>query len=941
MPALFLFLGLAVHPAAAQEVDSLRADSLRADSLRADTVQVNRPPADSLRRAAASDSTQLAAGRRQAPSPPGSAAGAGATGGKVVNFSARDSLIIVFNEERGDVATLYGQAKATYKEIKLDAYTIELLMARDELVARGLPVDTGVIGRPHFRRGQGEAFTGSELAYNLRTERGRVVGARTQMQEGFVQGEVVAYANDSTLYIADGQYTTCDCALDETPSYSLRSPKMKLQGDWVYTGPIQLYIFNIPTPLWLPFGVLPAFQGRHGGFLPPKYGEDRRGFYLKDWGWYWAINDYMDFQVRFGLWSRGSWSVNPRFRYSKRYKYDGSLSFDYINSVIGEPVDPDYQKSISARLRWSHQQDFNPTTRLSGDVNLGTTNYLRFDSEDYDDRVRQRISSNINFSKRWAQGDRSLSLRLSQQQLLTTGRASLTLPSLTFNQAHIRPFEREDLGPGQERRWYERITISGYDLSLRNDYTFDPLPDTTLINRGDSAAVGISWYEALLSPSKYHRATGDETPFDFSATHRTGLSAPFTLRSLPLIGRFHLNVSPNISYQEDWYFRTVRKVPVIIPREGRVDSTVVERRVTGFFARREFNLSLSANTTIYGLFPIKVGAYEGLRHTLRPSLSFSYRPNYATDFWGYTRSYENFEGERVRYDIRTGRIIHRSTSQRTLGLSLDNVFETKRVRVDSTGERQTETLQVLNLNLSSGYNFAADSLNFSDINLSLRSALLDDLFNFRLTATLSPYVYRNNRLVNRFVLSETGFWPVRLSSLNITAGIDFEGGEGGDRRADNRLDSYAPAVLPPPTFRGGGLPLSRRGSRYTDFSIPWSLDLNLYYRLTNRGEVEHTANLDASFNFNLTPKWKIDVRTGFDFDRMELATTAINVVRDFECWQMTFNWTPFGRYQQYGFSLYVKSGKLRNLLRLNLPNSNVKGRFRGAVGGALRGGGAF
>ncbi|MFQ5572285.1 MAG: putative LPS assembly protein LptD, partial [Rhodothermales bacterium] len=359
---------------------------------------------------------------------------------KPIQFSGTDSLILRFDDTVGDEGRLVGNVSVTYGDATLAAHAINILFDIDELRAEGLPSDTGVVGMPHFRQGS-EDFTGSSFAYNMRTGRGRVVGARTSYEDGFIRAQVAKVLEDSTLNILHGQYTTCNCAPDETPSYSLRSNKMKaVDQKWIYTGPIQLFIYNIPTPLWLPFGFLPAQEGRRSGILPPEYGEDQRGFYLRNMGYYWAINDYMDLQARVGVWTKGSWQVNPTFRYSLRDRFSGNLSVDYIHERNGERDDPDVLIRNSVNVRWNHNQTLNPTARISANVNLASSSsYFRNVSDQYDDNVRQSIGSTIQYNKRWQASGRSLSLNLRQNQVLATGVVNMTLPELSFSQRSMKP----------------------------------------------------------------------------------------------------------------------------------------------------------------------------------------------------------------------------------------------------------------------------------------------------------------------------------------------------------------------------------------------------------------------------------------------------------------------------------------------------------------------
>ncbi len=852
-----------------------------------------------------------------------------------MQLSARDSLIITFDEDDGDVGSLYGEASMQYQQASLEGPQIDMYFERNEL--RASQPNAGA-SRPVFQQGEGDAFTGSTLSYNLGTGRGRVVGARRPINEGFVEGSVTKVYEDSTVFLQNGIYSTCDCPRGETPSYSLRSNQMKLADKWVYSGPIQLFIFNIPTPFVLPFGFLPNVQGRRSGPLPPQYGEDERGLYLNNWGWYFAMNDYMDLQLRFGIWSQGSYQIQPTFRYEKRYNYGGTLDLDYSYNRRGERGDPDFTQNRQGALRWSHQQTINPTTDFNSNLRLVTSsNYLRTNSDDYRDNVRQSISSSMRFSKRWPDGGRRLNLSLNHNQNFADNSVNLTLPSLSFSQNSFKPFQSED-GTRRDQAWYERLTFDTYNFDVDNRYNFRPL--------NDSLASVIPWYEALLSPSKYRRATGNDEPFDFQATHRTGLSLPFSLQ------RYQLNLSPSISYDSEWYIRTVRQR--LVPGTDSTDAEVVEETVPGFFARREFSSGISANTTFYGLFPVGVGQFQGVRHTVRPSLSFNYQPNFNTGFWGYTRTFENENGELERYDIINGRTVRGTSEQRAMSFRIGNVFETKRVRTDSTGETQSESLRLLNLDVSSSYNFAADSLNLSDIRLSARTDILEQ-FDVAFRSTFSPYALGpNGRTINRYVAEGPGLAIARLTNLNLSLGTAISGGSSARGGTASRSGGVSPGG--PPSQRPGTTGRTGRTGRqgaqdnvpqldpYANFSIPWSLDLDFSYGLRRTGtRTSRRANLNTSFRLRLTPKWQVTGITGYDFIDRELVRTDISINRDLGCWVMAFNWVPFGRAQSYGFSLRVKSGPVQDLLNLRLPRSDRGGFFDrvGQQAGSLAGGGGF
>jgi lipopolysaccharide assembly outer membrane protein LptD (OstA) len=977
------------------------------DTSAADTTQVPPRPADTRATPARPDSLNRSAppGGRQTSRPPGAGSAPGPGGGRpgsqgtnsdAVTFAARDSMVIRTTSEGRNQGTLHGNASMSYQGASLQAQTIEMNFQTSTLRATGAPSDTAQASRPRFQHGGsgqggggsprpsggsgpggggGQSFTGDVLSYNLETKRGRVVAARTERQDGYVQGDAVKMFEDSTLFVNDGTYTTCNCPPGVTPSYSLRSDEMKLADRWVYTGPIQLYLFNVPTPLWLPFGFLPNIEGRRSGPLAPQYGEDRRGFYLRDWGWYFALNEYTDLTLRAGIWSQGSFEIQPRFRYDKRYNYSGDFQLTYRRERVGEEIDPDFQNRHQGQLRWSHSQDLSPTASINGDVNLATSSdFAQRNSNNYEDAVRQDISSSINYRKRWPNGGRSLNISANQNQQFQSGSVDMSLPNLSFSQNSFKPF-RQQQAVGEER-WFEKITTS-YDLDVRNSYNFTPRDPQQLRRNGSPAdsvladsieQANISWYEALVDRQKYELATGEDELYNFRASHRIPLSMSFRL------DRYNLTLSPNLRYNSDWFINTVR-------RTARRDSTggvgeIVERTEPGFFARHDFSTSFSASSEVYGTFPVGVGAFQGLRHRMSPSLSMNYQPNFNAPFWGRTRVLrfpdgtpvrDAETGELARYEIVDGQSVRRSTQQWSLDFSLRNVFETKRVTTDSTGQQNSERVQLLNLDVSGlSYNFAADSFRVGE-NIGLNARTRIDPFNVSLRSSFSPYALRRTtigdgetrfRREDRLMVAESPLTPVRLTRFQFSLGADFSsdnGGRGSVGRGRRRGQGAQRRSQGNPYGRGARSGrASGRGAASTDgastqlseLRIPWSLNLNFNYRLQKpRKEVtSRNATLNANFNLNVTSQWRVQGNTGYDFVDGELTTTNIRISRSLGCWNMSFRWVPFGRFQQYGFNLQVSSGQLSQLLQLQIPNQGGEGRLggfgdqlRGTVGGAAGG----
>ncbi len=883
-------------------------------------------------------------------SPPPSGEGRGLE--HPITFTARDSLVITFAPEgadgdgEGDVATLFGGATATYDDATLTAREIDLLFDRETLRARGDPdaeTDTSAAGRPAFAKGS-EGFTGRELAYNLRSERGRVVGARTALDDGFLLGGVVKQVGPRTTYAADVAYTTCE--YEDHPHWGLHAHRMKIVGgDWVYTGPARLYLLGIPTPLWLPFGFFPAAEGRRSGPLPPDYGEqDQLGFYLRNLGYYWAISDYTDLQLSGGLYTSGSYEGDARWRYARRYWYSGNLTLGYRVERRGEAQDPNFTRQRSVRVGWQHQQtlDAAETARLTGNVNLSSADYFRTAQSDFDDRVRQSTTSTVSFSKRWRSG-RQLSLNLRQSQDFSTGQANLTLPTLSFSQPQRFPFRPEG---SRGRRWYEKISVQ-YTGSLSNTYAFRPQEDSL----GNAVAPDVSWLDGILDYDAYREATGEVERFQTEASHSVPVRATFSVERLPLVGvPLQLNLTPNLTYDEDWYARSRRVVTdgdgFALDEDGGViteDSTgrfapTVEERVTGFTAIRQVTASLSASSRVYGTFPWRVGPFDGLRHILSPTASLSFAPDYTDDFWGYFQTYKRRTADGGVVEEETP-IINGIARQerRRLSLRLRNEFQTRRVREDSTGEVTRDALDLLDLDLSAGYDFAADSLRWSDLSLNGTTEIAGRV-RVRFDATYSPYaVDPQGRQFDRLYLDQTGV-PFRFLDAGFSASTSLRGGEDGGSPELAPGRRRRPRV-PDLSDNGGLYPYDYRRSDldFVDFSVPWSLTLDLAYSydrsfVPDRDD-RQTFTLNGRFNLGLTPNWRLSGRSGYDFENKEITPTEISILRDLHCWEMSFNWTPFGTYRSFGFSIYVKSGYLRDLLRLDVPRSDQTDRFGSLTGG--------
>ncbi len=896
---LTLLAGLA-SAAQAQVADSLdvplAADSLTADSLDAPPALPGTPPA--------------AGAPIRLPVPAAPAAPGGLE--RPVAYTARDSLRIVIAPRDstggpGDVVSLYGDVETDYEGSTITAGRVDYESRNQALRASALAGDTS--GVPRYRGEEGE-FTGQGFVYNLRTQRGRITGARTAIEQGFLLGGIIKQQDAHVIYAEDAAYTTCD--LDH-PHYALEAGRIKIvDGKRVYTGPVQLKLLGIPMPLALPFGYFPAAQGRRSGPLAVDYGQDTSyGLFLGNVGWYWAISDYLDAQVAAKVGTAGSFSLSSAVRYSRRYAYTGGLRLDVGRLRTGESTDPGFAPRIPLGLGWTHNQTFPGGQRLTASVDLQSVSQ-RQAAEEVSNQIQSTTSSSVTYNQQWPSVGRSLTVSGRVSQDFANDRTQAQLPQIAFSQQRLFPFRS-----GRDDRWYEKINLK-YDANVQNGFTYRAVGDTT---------VGV--LEALTSADAFRRGACpaddpacDLQQFDYQVVQRVPINATFSIPSL------NLNLSPNLAYTETWAGQSL--VQTYDPLTG----SAVPSTEPGFTAVRQAVASLSASTEFYGTFPIRIGRLDGLRHTVSPQVSLNVQPDYQA--FGFVREVQTDSlGTTRRYAIHPSIPV---TPTRSLSFGVQNAFVARTVQTDSTGAEQRTTRQVLAVSVNGGYNFADDRTPINDLSATFRTEVYG--FNASGSAQLSAYApdTAGTALPPLTYFGATGR-PLRVTRAGFQVTRSFSSGRAtgpSDVRpvADRSLNlpDYDPTMGAPRSAAIG----------FIDYSAPWSFSAGLSVNTTpgnGFSEGTTTAAIDVNqFRAQLTPKWSVTGSTGLDLKAMEVTQTRLSLVRDLHCWEMSVNWQPIGQTKLFAVSLYVKGGFLRDLLRLDVPNSTVRSQGFGRRLGGLAGG---
>lgn len=833
-----------------------------------------------------------------------------------VQFQSADSLVIDF--EGGKKAILYGNAEVKHTSGELRSGVINMDIDNTTVEARtSTPEDT--LSRPVLIR-ESDEIKSTRILFNYKTEKGKFEAAQVKVSEGHLIGSKIKNINDSEVFIEDGIYSTCP---PEYMYYYLKAKKMKVvDQDELFFSNAQLYILDIPYPIIFPFGYVPTdIEQKRSGLLTPTYAfqdQNGRGLGLQNVGWFQYFNDYLTGQVDGDIYTSGSFYLNGFVQYRKTDFYNGSVSLGYSKDRGMEPTDPGFTETVQRSIAVSHSQTISPYSSISANINLRTADYNTRNSYSIDERAQTNSNSKISYNYKHPENLFTFSTNTQLVQNFSNYSTQVSGPTANFRLKTISPFQGGTSGTG-EQRWYETINIS-YNNTLRSRFNFNPI---------DADSSEISFFEALTDQDKYEEATGNDDYIQAGFQQVAGLQIG------QLIPSQFLNVSAGLNVTENWYPSTTEKT-------FNADSNrVEEEKVYGFKAAREFSTNLSLGTTFYGISNIKIGNMEGILHTVRPQLGFSYRPDFSTDFWGYYKTVQtDAEGNTQKYSIFEDEIFGGpgSGEQRSLSFSIGNVFETKVVKRDSTGEVSEKNIRFIdNLSLSSSYNFAADSLNLSDLRTSISSSAIPGL-NLRASANFSFYQFDSTGLeMDRFFI-EDGEKLAQLRSFSVNASTSFSGGNNGVRvytpEYRRRYDPLDQSRFHPVDSRFGLEPIPPVNST-------WNVSLNFSYNWSFRFGQDPTkrATLRASnISFNLTPKWSFSTDVGYDFIEEEFTPSQFSLSRNLECWNLSFQINPFGEFQYYFFRLSVNSSQIQSLFQKlpvlkNLERSSSPSGARNNRGG--------
>ena len=817
-----------------------------------------------------------------------------------INYSAKDSI---FYDLKSQKIKLYGNSKIDYGEINLEAYEILVDWNDKTLDANYLTDSTGKkIGKPIFSEGN-QSYETDKITYNFDSRKAKIKGIVTQLDDAYMQGEDVKKNEEDELFISHAMYTTCNL---EEPHFHISSGKIKvIPGKKVVSGPFHLKFGDVPTPLGFIFGMFPQPKKKVSGLIMPNYGEEkRRGFYLRDGGYYFAVNEHIDLRLTGDVYSKGSYGMTLGSSYKKRYSYSGNLRFNYNKSKLGDFENPSTSNDFS--FSWSHTPDAKgKSSRFSSSVNFQTNSYNQNKNlvySDFNESINAQFNSNISYTKTFKGSPFNLSANLRHSQNVQTKKVNLTLPDVSYNMSRIYPFK--NLGK-LGKTALGKISIShrfNGKIELTNGSVGNSLSGLNILNSSNNFSEQIDFnmdnLNSIIDRSK------------IGGKHTIPISTSFNLLK-------YFTVSPSVNYNEIWYFKKLSYNYNELEDGIEIDTT------NSFQRAWSYSSAFALSTRIYGTVFFKKGKIKAIRHVISPEISMSFSPDFTKPKFGYYENVQiNSEGDTKLLSKYENFLFGspRIGSSASMNFYIGNNLEMKVVDKNDTisGTRKIKIFD--NLSFSSSYNFLADSFRLAPVRFSTRTSFFKRLINLSVSGNIDPYTFKLDSIsenssgiknVYQRRVDELAYKNNQgigsLAYINMSLGFRFSAKDFRSEDEEEKDSSFG--------TREEIDYINSNIAEYIDFNVPWSINAsyNLNRRKLGFRDPTITQTLTFSGDVSISEKTKISFRSGYDFKFKMLTQTSINATRDLHCWRINFSWVPFGRFQSYNLSINAVSALLQDL----------------------------
>lgn len=793
---------------------------------------------------------------------------------KKVVYSAKDSIVNDLPEKK---VYLYNNASIDYDGIRLKAYHIVVDFESQRVWAKGRIDSSGrYVDKPIFTD-NGKDYAADSMVYNFKSKQGISSGAITSEQDGFVYGQKVMRDSMENIYVKGARFTTCNAA---EPHFYIQANKLKItKNKQVVTGPANLIIEKIRTPLAIPFGFFPSADKQTRGIIFGNYGETAdRGFFLRGFGFYTPLNDYFDLAVTGDFYFRGSFGLELRSAYKKRYKYNGNFSFKYNLNEFGEENSESYRTSRDVQLTWVYNQDSKakPGRSFGANVNFVTSSYLRNNTFNVNDIVTNNVNSSVRYGRSFFNNNLNFTMNGRLDQNLAKQQVNLSLPDIALTLTRRTPFSNLRKSP----KILKNLGFS-YSSNFRNQATVH-----------ESSIFQVSGFNE--AGPFFPRVMPMLDSFSNGIRHNLPVSTSFKAFKW-------FTVNPNLNFSDYWYFKTIRKL------WDDSNDTLLTSEVGGFERAASYSASISIGTIIYGRKYFKRGKLKAISHVMRPSIGASFAPEYeGKSKFGYRSAVVDTTGTIQDYSIFENGIMGSpgGAASARLNFNLGNNIEIKVKSEKDTANGGVKKVKLIeSLTLGSNYDFLRDSLQLGVFAINANTRLFEKI-NLTMSASLDPYQFDStggrSRRIDQFEINNGRLGRITSARVSMNTNLNPQG---------NKRHTSETARQEDLDF------INANPNYFVDFSIPWSLYVN--YNLRYAKPFGDKADIDQTVTFNgdvnLTENWKIGFSSGYNLTDKELTLTKIDIFRDLHCWEFQFGWIPTGFRRSFTFTIKVKSATLSDL----------------------------
>jgi hypothetical protein len=800
----------------------------------------------------------------------------------IIQYQGQDSITFDIEQKNFDI---YGAGTIGYEEAQLTAENISLNWATNIITATGKRNESGKIDpKPVFQEGKTK-YIAEEIRYNFDSKRGTARKLFTKIDDALVRCHKAKMDIQDTYYADHIKFTTCNLT---KPHYYVKARNLKfVKDEKVTSGPFQFYFDGVPTILGFFYGLFYMPATKTSGMIRPQIGENsEKGFYLKDGGYYFYFNDYIDLALKGTIYSKGHSEFKVESNYKKRYEYTGKLF--YYREILSRTRDTELQeiKDKGWQFKWNHETLNNRVSSLTAEVDIQSRpagHALDVETEERPGQISAQTKSKVRYTRKLLGTPYSLNTSIAHSKDFKKNITNITFPQVMLTTSPIYIFR---WGSATPKHWYEDIYIkhtSEFQNALTNVIDKE-IKDSKEDNESkETLEFSRKNWPRILKESKY------------GAKHTFPVET-----NLKLFNYF--NLKPSFQYTERWYFKRFDY------RYDAANGKVLSDTVKGFNRVWDYSVGADLQTTIYGThFFNEESLVQGIRHRIEPSIGFTYTPD-RLEYWEKVMTKQ---GEKFEDKFKDA--IYGTPKRKASGLltvKVDNVLEIKARNRDNPGAKSKKIPIFESLNMGTSYDLLADSFPLGDINLGVRTRLLDNLISVEYTSTFDPYIYKDKSRIEEFAWQHgEGLGTLKKYTFKIGTTLKSKKSDNDTLGSDSinkvKDKSVAPVV-------------ALDSTQYIDFDVPWELSLNYQQNYTcdiQKDKKDTVRQLAFNGNISITKSWKISFSSTYDFGKKELvgSATKLGIHRDLHCWEMKFEWLPLATKQSVDFSIGLKASMLKDL----------------------------